>query len=78
MLADGSGAWLTSLTVEEFIEITRYNANYIKKLVRTGEIKSEEQDGTRRIPLAELARFALDRVSEEVLARPAAGTADGA
>lgn len=69
MLAGDSGAWSTYLTVEEFIEETGYNAGYIRRLVRNGGIKSEEQDGVRRIPLAELARFALDRVSEELAAR---------
>ena len=69
MLAGDSGAWSIYLTVEESIEETGYNANYIKRLVRSGGIKSEERDGVRRIPLAELARFALDRVSEELAAR---------
>ncbi len=82
MLADDSGAWTTYLTLEEFVGETGYNANDIKKLVRTGNIKAEEQHGVRRIPLAELARFALDRVSEElaerVFVRQAAGEADGA
>lgn len=82
MVAGDSGAWSTYLTIEEFTRETGYNPNYIKRLVRNGGIKSEERDCVRRIPLAELARFALDRVSEElaarVLARQTAGTTEGA
>ena len=81
MLAGDSGAWSTYLTVEEFIKETGYNPDYIKRLLRNGSIKAEEIDGERRISLAELGRFALERLSEElaarVLARQAAEMSNG-
>jgi hypothetical protein len=73
MLAGGSGAWPSHLTTEEFIQHTRYNPDYVKRLVRRGEIKTEEVEGERRIPIAELARFALERMSEEMAAQLIAG-----